>query len=100
MSGRLLDFYILQEYEPIYFQYRSLLTSAQWSLLRAISKEEKLTQPTSFDFISKHELSSPSSVKRTLESLIDKEMVIELQEEAQNYYRVYDVFLGRWMQRK
>jgi hypothetical protein len=39
-------------------------------------------------------------VKRALDSLIEKEMVIELQDEGQNFYRVYDVFLGRWMQRK
>ena len=76
------------------------MTSAQWDLLIAVAKEETVSQPTSFDFISKYHLSSPSSIKRTLESLLEKEMIIELNDEGQKYYRVYDVFLGRWMERK
>ncbi len=91
---------ILLEYEPIFFQYRSLLTSSQWDLLVAIAKKDTVEQPTSFEFISTYKLSSPSTVKRSLDALLQKEMVLQLMEDDQKYYRIYDVFLGRWMERK
>ncbi|MBL4752885.1 MAG: ATP-binding protein, partial [Flavobacteriales bacterium] len=37
---------LLQEQENIFFQYRNLLTTTQWNLLKAIGKENKVHQPT------------------------------------------------------
>ncbi|MFL5752419.1 MAG: AAA family ATPase [Bacteroidia bacterium] len=87
---------ILRENEVVYYNYRNLLTDFQWQLLKAIAKEETVSQPTSKQFIQKYKLGTPSSVKTALKALTEKEMVY-----AENgAYLVYDVFLSRWMQQK
>jgi hypothetical protein len=90
---------ILQEQENIFFQYRNLLTSAQWKLLKAVAIEGKVRQPTGSIFIGKYSLGNPASVKRSLEALVSKEMVFREAEETGSYYRVYDCFLLRWLER-
>ena len=90
---------ILQEQENIFFQYRNLLTSAQWKLVKAVAMEGKVRQPTGSSFISKYSLGNPASVKRSLEALVSKEMVFHEVEEIGSYYRVYDCFLMRWLER-
>ena len=86
---------IFQENEAVYTNYRTLLTPQQFQLLTAIAKEGYVMQPTSKDFLAKHRLSS-SSIQRTLPSLLQKEFVTKEREG----YRVYDVFLGRWVAAK
>lgn len=66
---------ILHQNEGIYFQYRNLLTTAQWKLLKAIAKEQKLGQPYSKNFIHKYNFGTSAIVKRGIDSLIQKEMV-------------------------
>ena len=90
---------ILMEQENIFFQYRNLLTPAQWNLLKAIAKEDKVHQPTGNDFIGRYLLGNPSSVKRSLEALVDKEMVFRENSHGDDYYLVQDCFLSRWLQR-
>ncbi len=91
---------ILREQENIFFQYRNLLTSGQWELLEAIGKEDIVVQPTSNNFISKYHLGNPASVRRSLQALVDKEMVMrEVDKDGQNSYQVYNCFLSRWLQR-
>jgi uncharacterized protein len=88
---------LLDEQEPTFFQYRNLLTNSQWQLLMAIGKEEKVYKPTSSSFILKYQLVNGASVKRSLEALIAKEMVLQIQEDEKFYFRIYDVFLLRWL---
>jgi len=90
---------ILEEQENIFFQYRNLLTSPQWKLLKAIAKEDKVYQPTGIKFISTYQLGNPASVKRSLESLVNKEMVYKKITHDTSYYQVYDCFLSRWLER-
>jgi len=90
---------ILLEQENVFFQYRNLLTSAQWKLLKAVAIEGKVRQPTGSTFIGRHTLGNPASVKRSLEALVSKEMVFQEAEETGSYYRVYDCFLMRWLER-
>jgi len=52
-----------------------LLTTAQWKLLKAIAKEQKLGQPYSKNFIHKYNFGTSAIVKRGIDSLIQKEMV-------------------------
>lgn len=85
---------ILSENEIIYYNYRNLLTDFQWQLLRAIAKEEKVGQPTGKQFLNRHKLGTPSSVKTALQALEEKEMIYK----ESNTYMVYDVFLSRWLQ--
>ncbi len=90
---------ILKDNESNYFQYRSLLTPSQWQLLKAIAAEEKVTQPFSGKFIAQYQLGTPASVKRSLEALIEKEMVFYHLEVKNSFYEVNDKFLMRWLQR-
>ena len=50
-------------------------------------------------FISKHELGTSAMVKRSLDSLVQKEMIAVTFTESGIEYTVYDKFLMRWMQR-
>lgn len=87
------------EQEPLFFQYRNLLTPIQWNLLKAVAKEEKVYQPNSKDFIEKHKLGIPANIQRAMESLLNKEMIYKGNDSTGAYYTVYDVFLSRWMEK-
>jgi AAA+ ATPase superfamily predicted ATPase len=91
---------VLEEQSGTYFQYRNMLTTAQWQFLQAVAKENRLYHPTAKDFIQKHKLGTPASVKRTLESVLTKELIFQETDEKGNYYRIYDIFLSRWLARK
>ncbi len=90
---------ILMEQENIFFQYRNLLTSGQWNLLKAIAKEDKVYKPSSKSFIKRYDLGTPSHIQRALSALFEKEMIFLEQDVAGGYYRVYDCFLARWLER-
>lgn len=90
---------ILQLNENTFFQYRNLLTTAQWQLLRAISCEEKLYKAHSKSFIGKYKLGTSSLISRGLEALLEKEMVFYNSSVENPYYETYDKFLTRWIQR-
>lgn len=89
---------ILISQHSIFIQYRNLLTPNQWELMIAIAKEEKLIQPQSKTFLQKYQLGAASSVQKSLDILLSKEMVFSVNEENAFYYRVYDLFLMRWLQ--
>ena len=88
-------FELLKEREPVYYNYRNLLTDQQFTLLKAIAKEGNVVQPTSSDFMSKYNLSAASTVQTALQALIDKELIYE----EQAKYAINDVFLSRWLER-
>ncbi len=89
---------LLTEQEPVFYQYRNLLTAYQWSLLSAIARVDKLYQPSSKRFIGSFNVGTPSNVQRALEALLNKEMVYAGNDEHGTYYRVYDCFLSRWLE--
>jgi len=89
-------FSILEENEVFYYNFRNLLTSFQYKLLKAIAKEKVVVKPTSKIFIRKYDLGTPSSVKTGLNALLAKELVYSDQKEI----RVYDVFFSLWLARK
>ncbi|MBK8146163.1 MAG: ATP-binding protein [Bacteroidetes bacterium] len=91
---------IFYEMKGNFFQYRNLLTPTQWHLLNALALEERVTQPYTRHFIHKYNLGSSAIVKRSLESLIEKEMVYKNGDTENVHYAVYDKFLMRWLQRK
>jgi hypothetical protein len=90
---------LLAEQEASFFQYRNLLTATQWQVLQAIAKVDKLYQPNAKDFISRYRLGTPSNVKRSIDALMTKEMIYQETDETGSYYRVYDCFLARWLER-
>lgn len=91
---------ILKLNENTFFQYRNLLTTSQWQLLSAISKEEKLFKAHSKNFIQKYNLGTSSMVTRGIEALLEKEMIFYNSTIETSYYQTYDKFLMRWMQNK
>ncbi len=88
---------ILKLNEGTYYQYKNLLTKAQWNLLRAFAIEGKVTMPTSKHFITKHQLGTPSMVTRGMEALLEKEMILHQLSAPEPYYEVYDKFLKQWL---
>ncbi len=83
---------ILEENEPLYLNYRNLLSGFQWELLKAIALEGEVKKITSNSFILKYKLSSPSSVQRGIKSLLAKELITY---EDKKYF-LQDVFFSRW----
>jgi len=85
---------ILLEQEPFYFEFRNLLTQHQWQLLKAISKENGVKNITSLSFIKQYDLSSASTVKRGIDSLMEKELIYK----HDDSYFILDVFFSRWLE--
>ncbi len=89
---------MLKENEMYYYQYRQFLTTAQWNYLIAIAKEEEITQITSQHFISRYNIGTPANSRRLLKSLLEKELILEVQTKNTRNYLIYDVFFMRWLQ--
>jgi AAA+ ATPase superfamily predicted ATPase len=89
---------LIREHEPLFFQYRNLLTPIQWNLLKAIAKEGRVYQPNSKGFIEKHKVGIPANIQRAIESLLNKEMIYKGNDSTGTFYSVYDLFLSRWME--
>ena len=87
---------ILHEQEINYQSNYNLMTDNQAQLLTAIACEGKVNAPTSLDFILRHHLPAPSSIKMALKSLQDKEFLFY---DAKQGYMVYDRFFGMWLKR-
>lgn len=85
---------IIVEKEKYFSELRHLLPANQLSLLMAIGKEDGVQQPSSIEFISKHRLSSTSTVNSALNALQTKELVYK----ENGTYRIYDVFFSRYLQ--
>lgn len=88
---------ILTDNEQIYFQYRNLLTPTQWKTLIAFAKEQRTAQPFNKNFISKYGLGTPASVKRTIESLLQKELLYKHSDAKTTHYEVQDKFFMQWL---
>ncbi|GAB2478052.1 AAA family ATPase [Algoriphagus taiwanensis] len=90
---------ILDEGETFFLYYRTLLSPQQWKLAVAISKAGRVFSPTSKNFIQDHQLGSGATVLKSLQALIDKEIVSQDSDpEGKSYYEVNDVFFERWVQ--
>ena len=88
-------FDILTQNEGTFINYKNLLPTQQWNLLKAIAKEDAVSRLNQKSFLNKYHLSA-SSVQRSIKALLQREMVVE----EEGVYQVYDVFLGRWLAAK
>ena len=86
-------FRIISENEPIYAGYLNLLTSQQFRVLKAISRNNGIDAPTSMEFISRYNLGAPSSASQSVKSLEDKEFISFYDEK----YRLNDAFFMQWL---
>ncbi|MDR2585065.1 MAG: ATP-binding protein [Prevotellaceae bacterium] len=82
-----------------FMQYRRLLSPIQWQLLLAIAKEEFVIEPQAHGFLHKNKVGAASSAQKALSALLDKEMIFSIETTEKTAYRVYNVFLMRWLQR-
>lgn len=83
-----------------YFTFRNLLTRGQWRLLEAIGHEHVMKSPTSNDIRNRYHLGNSSSIHRSLEALLDKEMIFQTMNDKGTSYEVYDLFFSRWLQQQ
>ena len=87
---------IVDENEATFQTFMRLVTPAQAKLLRAIAKEGSVQQALSQSFISQYGLGATSTVRSAIQSLIEKELVLD----CQGAYQVYDRFFALWLKRK
>lgn len=78
-----------------YQEIFSRLPEKQKEVLIAIGKEKKAIGVTSGKFIKKYKLNTPSSVQAALKGLLDKNLVLQ----EQNQYEVSDKLLSVWLLR-
>src|SRR5690606_22183064 len=84
---------ILKERAPEYMTLQRLLSPNQAALLMAIAKEGRVRTPTSMEFVLKHKLSALSTVRQSLDVMLQKELV----HHTDDQFAVTDVFLGHWL---
>jgi hypothetical protein len=97
-QARLAANTLLKENETIFFQYRNMLTSNQWSMLKAIAKEGNMYQPNAKHIVNKYRMGPSSVIQRSIEALLSKEMIYSKETKEGKYYCVYDCFLARWLE--
>jgi len=85
---------IMKERENIFINYKNLLSTNQFKLMKALAKENGVSQPTSSHLIHHYKLNQASSVSTALKALMDKEMIYF----ENNQYKVYDHFFAMWLQ--
>lgn len=90
---------ILKESHDAFLERRSLLTPRQWKFLIAVAKEGEVNEPTGAAFLQKYGLGAPSTVARLLDSLVEKELLLETKSLDGSSYCVYNVFFSRWLER-
>ena len=86
---------IINEKEYFYSNLKNLFNSSQYKLLESIAINNGVKQPTAKDFIKKFNLGTPSTINSSLKALIEKEYVYK----ENNEYKVYDIFLIKWIQK-
>lgn len=90
---------ILKQGEPVYLQYRQMLTDKQWNYLIAVAKEGSVRQITAADFLSRYQIGGASASRKLAESLSEKGLLnVEVSLEGIDY-SVGDVFLSHWLER-
>ena len=87
---------VLEEENATYKTYCDLLSKGQLQVLAAIAKAGKIDSPASSDFIKKYHLTAASSVRLSIQSLIDKSLILK---DENGYYAVYDRFFSTWLER-
>jgi AAA+ ATPase superfamily predicted ATPase len=90
---------LLSEQEPVFLNYRSMITVPQWSLLKAIAHEGDLFEPTGQEFIMKYRLGNGSTVLRSMKALLRMELIYyDYTSESRKYYKINDLLLRRWIE--
>lgn len=87
---------IIDENEATFQTFMRLVTPAQAKLLRAIAREGNVQQALSQSFISQYGLGATSTIRSAIKTLVEKELVLDVQ----GAYQVYDRFFALWLKQK
>lgn len=90
-----LDF-IIDFSAPTYEDLLYQLPEKQKLVLMAISKEKKVSNILSGEFVKKYSLLSPSSVNSAVKGLLERGLVTE----NRGVYQVYDLFMDIWIRER
>lgn len=89
---------ILERESSTFLQIRSLVTPQQWRILIAVACEHDVSQLTSAQFLTKYKIGSATNCRRSIESLTEKELILETLFISGKSYRIYNVFFSRWLE--
>jgi len=90
---------LLKEQEPVFYNYRNMLTKPQWDILKATALEGVLYEPTGIEFVMKYSLGNPSTVLRSLEALTRMELIYyDFNANGKKYHAINDLLFRRWME--
>ncbi len=87
----------LKQFETVYVFYKKTLSVKQYSLMKAIAKEGTAHALTGKKFLNIYNFSA-SSVKQSIDAIVEKQIVKEIIDEKGKSYKVSDVFLARWLE--
>lgn len=82
--------------EQAYYDFASGFFASVRRLLKAVARERIVTEPQSGEFITRYGLRAASSVKTSLEMLLEKQLLYR----DDRGYVVYDRLLGEWLRRQ
>ena len=86
---------IVNQNEEAYKDILYQLTIRQRDLLVAIGREGKACQITGMPFVKRYNLASASSVQKSAQALIDRQLLTH----QEGVYEVYDKFMAEWLAR-
>ena len=84
---------IINQNEEAYKDLLYQLTARQRDLLVAVSREGKAKQITGAAFVKRYHLPSASSVQKSAQTLMEKQLLTH----QQGIYEVYDKFMAEWL---
>lgn len=84
---------ILESQKHFFLAQKNLLTAIQWRTLKAVAKLGEVKSISSTDFLSFSGLAQ-TSVRRSVEALIERDMLLE----ESGIIKVYNVFLSRYLE--
>lgn len=90
---------ILREYSADFLDRRNLVTPGQWNFLRAVAKEGVVTKPTAAAFLMKYGIGNAANANKIVKALVEKELLLETVSQEGKSFRVYNVFMSRWLER-
>ncbi|MCD6544534.1 MAG: ATP-binding protein [Flavobacteriaceae bacterium] len=85
---------LIDERDYIYQNLNNLLPRAQYELLKAIAKNKGIDKPLSKKFRDRYDLATTSTISTALKSLQLKELIYH----ENNIYKIYDVFMAKWLE--
>ena len=89
---------ILRNEVQNFIERRNLITEKQWKYLVAVAKEGVVQKPTAANFLMKYKIGNSATAKKIVETLVEKELLLEQSNLDGKSFSVYNVFMSRWME--